>query len=182
MFWSKYQAPLASTKLEADPLVRFYKAFDRLTQSKIYLHGRYPGHFLFRPCKSGACCGHGLTRKSASVQSCDRYRAHSSPPEVSSRVDIPLSCIPASSRRGLDRLVFLDHNEWLCSWRLSLPNDLGRRPSAGKTNTKVSQHSFLPGDWISPDCVALATVMTDGTLLIPRNGEVAIVKCVSVAT
>lgn len=104
------------------------------------------------------------------------------PPETASRINIPLSFISGSSRRERDRLIFLDHDDWLCSWRLSLPSDTARRPSAVESNLKVVQHYFLPGDWLSPDCVALATVMADGTLLIPRNGEVAVVKCESVGT
>jgi hypothetical protein len=43
----------------------------------------------------------------------------------------------------------------------------------------LKQHFFLPGDWIGPNCVALCTVMADGTVLCPRNGEVAIVKCLN---
>jgi hypothetical protein len=104
------------------------------------------------------------------------------PAETASRIDIPLSFISGSSRRERDRLIFLDYDDWLCSWRLSLPSDATRRPSVGESGAKIVQHYFLPGDWISPDCVALATVMADGTLLIPRNGEVAVVKCDSVGT
>ncbi|KAI9840612.1 MAG: hypothetical protein M1837_001508 [Sclerophora amabilis] len=100
------------------------------------------------------------------------------PSNIASRIEIPL-CFLAH-----DRLVFLDQNFWLCSWRLSIPTiPSTRRPSSGSIlddgGPEIKQHYFLPGDWISPDCVALCTVMADGTLLCPRNGEVAAVKCSS---
>ena len=63
---------------------------------------------------------------------------------------------------------------------LSLKNDAISRPSVVESGIDIVQHYFLPGDWNSPDCVALATIMTDSTLLIPRNGEVAVVRCESV--
>lgn len=96
------------------------------------------------------------------------------PPELVSCIEIPLAFL------SRDRLVFLDHNFWLCSWRLPLPSkNKSRRPSGtldGST-AEIKRHYFLPSDWISPDSVALCTVMADGTLLCPRKGDVAVVKC-----
>lgn len=98
------------------------------------------------------------------------------PPELASHIEIPLAFL---SRH---RLVFLDQNFWLCSWRLPLPsNTTTRKPSATGTldggTMEIKQHYFFPSDWISPDSVALCTVMADGTVLCPRNGDVAVVKC-----
>jgi hypothetical protein len=127
------------------------------------------------------------------------------PEDVVSRVETPLSFI------SKDRLVFLDKDHWLCSWKLPLHPPLTSRgpglsyshhtlitfssspPARGRTSSSVGkesidrvnriselkQHFFLPGDWIGPNCVALCTVMADGTVLCPRNGEVAIVKCLN---
>jgi hypothetical protein len=126
------------------------------------------------------------------------------PEDVVSRVEIPLSFLPR------DRLVFLDKDYWLCSWKLPLLPSLtsqdpglsyshhtvttsasplahcrtsssaSKRPLDGVGGISESkQHFFLPGDWVSPDCVAICTVMADGTVLCPRNGEVAVVKCAS---
>jgi WD40 repeat protein len=39
----------------------------------------------------------------------------------------------------------------------------------------ITGHYSLPGDWISPDCVALIHAFDNGALLCPRNGEVAVV-------
>ena len=107
------------------------------------------------------------------------------PAPLLAEVDHPLTFL------SRDRLVFLDHNSWLCSWRLPLYSTSGggtspstsRRPSApgslDASTTEIVRHFFLPGDWISPDAVALCTVMADGTVLCPRNGDVAVVKCAS---
>jgi hypothetical protein len=36
----------------------------------------------------------------------------------------------------------------------------------------------LPGDWISRDCLALCSIWgIERSLLCPRNGEVAVVRC-----
>ena len=98
------------------------------------------------------------------------------PLELISHIEIPLALL------SRDRLVFLDHDFWLCSWRLPLPSKTtSRRPSGfgaldGGT-MEIQRHYFFPSDWISPESVALYTVMADGTVLCPRNGDVAVVKC-----
>lgn len=98
------------------------------------------------------------------------------PSELKSQIEIPLAFL------SRDRLVFLDQNFWLCSWRLPLSSStMARRPSATGTldgsTMEIKRHYFFPSDWISPDSVALCTVMADGTVLCPRNGDVAVVKC-----
>ena len=96
--------------------------------------------------------------------------------ELTSQIKIPLSFL------SRDRLVFLDQNHWLCSWRLPVPsNNTPRMPNVTdvleKGTREIKQHYFFPSDWISPDSVTLCTVMMDGTVLYPRNGKVAVVKC-----
>ena len=98
------------------------------------------------------------------------------PPELVSCIDNPLAFL------SRDRLVFLDHNVWLCSWRLPLPSKATtRRPSGSGTldggTAEIKRHYFFPGDWISSASVALCTIMADGTVLCPRKGDVAVVKC-----
>ncbi len=61
-------------------------------------------------------------------------------------------------------LAFLDHEYWVCTFSLT-NGRLGR----------VRRHHFLPRDWINMDWLELAVMRPDGTLLCPRNGEVAIV-------
>ncbi|KAK0702879.1 hypothetical protein B0T21DRAFT_416756 [Apiosordaria backusii] len=93
------------------------------------------------------------------------------PTEVSSRIREPLAIL---SRR---RLVFLDVNRWICTWRL---------PRAGATSSRssgdIERYYFLPGDWAMEDEIGLCRIMPDGTLLCPRNGNVATVQCAKLRT
>ncbi|KAL9009873.1 MAG: hypothetical protein Q9173_005138 [Seirophora scorigena] len=63
-------------------------------------------------------------------------------------------------------LVFLDHDDWVCSIIFGdpLPRD-----------TKVSRHFFLPQDWLNTDSLRLADLSKDGRFHCPKNGEVAVV-------
>ncbi|KAL8791063.1 MAG: hypothetical protein Q9213_000270 [Squamulea squamosa] len=63
-----------------------------------------------------------------------------------------------------DQLVFLDHQFWLCTWAMEA------------VYSKHKRHFFLPKDWLSPTALRLITLSTQGTLMCPRNGEVAIVR------
>ena len=63
-----------------------------------------------------------------------------------------------------DRVVFLDHQCWLCTWEID--TDF----------SKYKRHFFLPRDWLSTSTLQLAVLNVHGTFLCPKNGEVAIVK------
>lgn len=63
-----------------------------------------------------------------------------------------------------DQIVFLDHNYWLCTWEIDSPVD------------SYKKHFFLPKDWLNADTLNLSALNPHGTLLCPRNGEVAIVR------
>ena len=104
------------------------------------------------------------------------------PKEVASRIREPLAFL---SRR---RLVFLDVDGWVCTWN---PNPNPTRPRQLQTGQRqqgpngpsssggvagVEQHYFLPGDWATADEAHVCSVMSDGTLLCPRNGDVAAVQ------
>jgi hypothetical protein len=71
---------------------------------------------------------------------------------------------PALSTGNEHVLAFLDHEYWVCTYVLA-----DGRPG------RVRRHHFLPRDWINMDWLELAVMRPDGTLLCPRNGEVAIV-------
>ncbi|PMD32251.1 YVTN repeat-like/Quino protein amine dehydrogenase [Hyaloscypha variabilis F] len=93
------------------------------------------------------------------------------PPDVASRVREPLAFLS----RG--RLVFLDVDRWICTWRLP---SVVRRPNGGRNSEagigSVEQYYFLPGDWVTASEANLCTIMPDGTLLCPKNGDVATVQ------
>ena len=67
-------------------------------------------------------------------------------------------------------LAFLDRDYWVCTYALGDGGVDGR----GRAD-KIRRHHFLPRDWINMEWLELAVMRPDGTLLCPRNGEVAII-------
>ena len=63
-----------------------------------------------------------------------------------------------------DRVVFMDHQFWLCTWDFE------------PVYSKHKRHFFLPKDWLSSTALRVIGLNSLGTLLCPRNGEVAIVR------
>jgi WD40 repeat protein len=63
-----------------------------------------------------------------------------------------------------DRVAFLDHQYWLCTWEIDTDFSTFKR------------HFFLPKDWLSPSTLQLAALTLHGTFLCPKNGEVGIVR------
>ncbi|KAL9614137.1 MAG: hypothetical protein Q9167_001347 [Letrouitia subvulpina] len=83
------------------------------------------------------------------------------PPDILSRIDIPLGILPGS------RLAFLNRDLWFCTFRLD---------STHKYDEALQQHYFIPRDWTSTESVEQCCMMEDGSLLCPRNNEVALIK------
>lgn len=110
-----------------------------------------------------------------------------------------------------DTLLFLDCRHSVCTWTIPQVisqmagtvqpantdlswNAVDRRDSQASTlharsyrgkdsgDKSVVAHYSLPGDWVSPDCVALVQAFANGALLCPRNGEVAVVHCAGLDT
>jgi WD40 repeat protein len=63
-----------------------------------------------------------------------------------------------------DQLVFLDHQYCFSTWDVNAGGDIIRR------------HFFLPKDWLSPGMLDLCIINEQGTILCPKNGEVAIIR------
>lgn len=63
-----------------------------------------------------------------------------------------------------DRIVFLDHDYWLCTWRI----DAGLHD--------VERQFFLPKDWLNHNTLHMATLSPQGTFFCPKHGDVAIVR------
>lgn len=63
-----------------------------------------------------------------------------------------------------NQVVFFNHQHWLCTWEI------------GTDVKSYKRHLFLPKDWISAETLDLKVLNNHGTLLCPRNGEVAIIK------
>jgi WD40 repeat protein/pimeloyl-ACP methyl ester carboxylesterase len=82
------------------------------------------------------------------------------PDEITASVNIALGVLPGS------RLVFLDHDLWVCTYRLGFNND----------NAALTLHFFIPRDWVSTEGLTQCCILEDGTFLCPRDGEVAVLK------
>jgi WD40 repeat protein len=123
--------------------------------------GRFESHYLLFT----------IADINADVSSSDNLAYTILPGELSARIREPLAFLS----RG--RLLVLDVDRWIGSCRM-MPSP--KRTSSGK-GTDVGtgafeQYYFLPGDWATGNEAELCSVMPDGTLLCPRNGEVAAVQ------
>lgn len=95
------------------------------------------------------------------------------PPKIGDQVEVPLGFVSRDRRRpsfatetiSEDLLVFFDREYWVCTWALSDTETVGAK-----------RHFFLPQDWLNAECFRFATVSSDGTLFVPRNGEVAVIR------
>ena len=63
-----------------------------------------------------------------------------------------------------DRVVFLDHDFWLCTWEID--TDVNN----------VTRHFFLPKDWLNTGTLQMTLLNGHGTLFCPKRGEVAIIR------
>lgn len=92
-----------------------------------------------------------------------------------------------------NRLVFLSRDFSICSWQYhpgsKVSHPIGPRTEAFSTSsaTKVASNPvkeifYLPSDWVSKDCAELCTSWKkERSILFPRNGEVAVVRCAGLA-
>ncbi|KAH8178825.1 NACHT domain-containing protein [Sarocladium implicatum] len=97
------------------------------------------------------------------------------PQAIALRIGEPLAILSTG------KLLFLDVEKWMCTWRLpSTPprnSDL-RRSSQKAASEMIDRRYLLPGDWIPGNEVALCAVTRKGTLICPRNGSIATVEYV----
>jgi WD40 repeat protein len=103
--------------------------------------------------------GSSLT-PSAGKRPCSTITEVSIPTEIQDQVEIPLGILPVK------RLIFLDKDYWVCSWRLG----------GNLITEKIQKYYFLPKDWLNVDCLDLCALLADGRFLIPHNGELAVIK------
>ena len=80
-----------------------------------------------------------------------------------------LEGIACSVRRFLgcykDHIVFLNHEYWVCTWPLGAPSAAA-----------IKRHFFLPRDCISPSSLPLVMLLETGSIVFPKNGELAVVQ------
>jgi hypothetical protein len=87
------------------------------------------------------------------------------PTKIQQQIEIPLGILPVK------RLIFLDKDYWVCSWRLG----------ANMTTEKIQKYYFLPKDWLNVECLDLCALLADGRFLIPHNGELAVIKSTGIS-
>lgn len=63
-----------------------------------------------------------------------------------------------------NQVIFFNQEHWLCTWKI------------GTAVKSYKRCLFLPKDWINSETLSLIVLSDYGTLLCPRNGEVAIIK------
>jgi WD40 repeat protein len=63
-----------------------------------------------------------------------------------------------------NEIVFFNHQNWLCTWEI------------GSGVEGYKHHLPLPNDWTNKETLNSSVLNDHGTLLCPRNGEVAIIK------
>ena len=64
------------------------------------------------------------------------------------------------------RLIYLDHDSWVCTWSIDSRND-----SAG-----LQRHFFIPRDWLNAETLERCQLMSNGAFLFPHYGEVAVIE------
>lgn len=62
------------------------------------------------------------------------------------------------------RMIFLDEDLWVCTAHINGGGDV------------VTRHFFIPRDWVNTAGLALCQVLSDGTLLCPCKGELAVIR------
>lgn len=96
------------------------------------------------------------------------------PDSVAATIEKPLSIL------GEDLLVYLDKSFWVCTCRINkksrLQTEREHDHELHDEARMTRRHFFLPRDWVDAESLKLCRVMTDGTLLCPRKGEVAVVR------
>ena len=86
-----------------------------------------------------------------------------------------------------NRIVFLNYQYWVCTYELGDENRGDAFHDGGRgmqeediddfgAGLEYERHFFLPKTWLSPSGLSLITVNLQGTLLCPKNGEVAVVR------
>ena len=164
--------------------------FNQNSKEKIFLH------FETSTCSISVAATLGSDEDRGSIA----ITAFVLPKSLSRQIDRVLSFL------SHDNLIFLSRTFSICSWKLPLrsrpslssllpglnanskaeattnsttPFDHLRNDVIDSTAVNLVKPLFsLPGDWISGDCLALCSVWgRERSLLCPRNGEVALVRC-----
>ena len=81
------------------------------------------------------------------------------PLSIMAKVEVSLGVLPGAL------LVFLDHDLWMCTYKLG-----------SYDGEALKRHYFIPRDWVSVESLELCCMLADGTFLCPKDGEVAVIR------
>lgn len=91
------------------------------------------------------------------------------PPSLTSAIMYGIGILPDG------RLVFIDHNMWICTTTLSVWS-LSQSSVSGAAADVVRQY-FVPYDWVTPRQLLLCGLLRDGALLCPTSdGGLAVMR------
>ena len=76
---------------------------------------------------------------------------------VLDKIEVPLGILSGG------RLVFLDKDLWICTWKLDSIQDINA----------IKRQYFIPRDWISARYLHQCCILKDGTFLCPKGDEIA---------
>lgn len=87
------------------------------------------------------------------------------PEHICARIKTLLGVLPGP------RLVFLDHDLWICTFSLEY-NTHGENQAQ-----MIRRLYFIPRDWVGEVSLDKCVLMQDGTLFWPRNDSVVVIEC-----
>jgi WD40 repeat protein len=82
------------------------------------------------------------------------------PPDILDAIETPLDLLSDS------RLAFLDQDLWLCTFKLG----------STRNEETFKRHYFIPRDWAGTDSLEQCCLLEDGTLLFPRQDQIAVIR------
>ena len=85
---------------------------------------------------------------------------HDIPQDIVATVEKPLGILSGPV------FAFIDQDMWLCTFPLGF----------GSPDVALTRHYFIPRDWVNSDTLEQCHLLDDGTLLLPRNDRVVIIR------
>ena len=82
------------------------------------------------------------------------------PPSIIANVETALGIL------GGSRLVFLDQDSWVCTFKIG----------SKYYKEAPKRQYFIPRDWVTTEAMELCSMTRDGTLLCPKHDQVAVIR------
>lgn len=99
------------------------------------------------------------------------------PLDISVHISVPLAISPIGT------MIFLDTNQWICTWRLPIETRVARSKSrvtdTEQSSCPLKQQYLLPRDWIDNGSECMCTLLPEGIFLCSRGQKVSEIKAAS---